>query len=71
MTMAPIPFTSPRPWRWIASDLLEALRLAQTEIHNPGAARRAGKDIDAIVSAAINSAENDSPTKTEDQSRCK
>src|SRR5580704_8835670 len=35
--------TSPRParsWRWIASVLLEALRLAREEIRNPGAARR-------------------------------
>jgi hypothetical protein len=63
MTMAPIPFTSPRPWRWIASSLLEALRLAQAEIEEPGAARRAGKDIDAIVSAAIRTAQNQSPTE--------
>jgi hypothetical protein len=67
--MAPIP-TSPRPWRWIAADLLETLRLAEAEIRSPGAARRAGKDIEAIVTAAINSAQNDS-TKTEDRPCCK
>jgi hypothetical protein len=57
MTDTRIKFTSARPWRWIASDLVEALRLAHEEIHNPGAAKRAGKDIDAIVSAAIRTAQ--------------
>jgi hypothetical protein len=46
-----ISFTSARPWRWIAADLLAALELA--EIREPGAARNAGKDIDAIVTTAI------------------
>jgi hypothetical protein len=66
MTLIP---TSPRPWRWIAANLLEALKIAQTEINSPGAARSAGKDIDAIVNAAISSAEHHSPT--EDQPCCK
>ena len=42
--------------QWIAADLLEALKLAYAEIHNPGAARSEGKDIDAIVSAASRTA---------------
>jgi hypothetical protein len=56
-----IPITSPRParsWRWIASVLLEALRLAREEIRNPGAARRAGKNVEAIIGAAISTAED-------------
>lgn len=36
-----------------AQQLLAALQLAQIEIRSPGAARAQGKDIDAIVSAAI------------------
>ena len=46
-----------------------ALAKAQAEINNPGAARSAGKDIGAIVSGAISSAEHHSPT--EDQPCCK
>jgi hypothetical protein len=53
MTMA---CTSARPWQWIAASLIEALRLAREEIRNPGAARRTGKDIEAIITAAIRAA---------------
>ncbi len=44
-------------WRWIASDLLETLKLAETEIHHPGAARAVNKDIGALVQSAIARAE--------------
>jgi hypothetical protein len=37
---------------------LEALRLAREEIRNPGAARRAGKNVEAIIGAAISTAED-------------
>jgi hypothetical protein len=40
---------------------LEALRLARAEIRDPGSARRAGKNIDQIIDAAIRSAEDDRP----------
>ena len=48
-----IRFTSARPWKWIAADLLATLELAREEIRNPGSAEREGKDVDAIVSTAI------------------
>jgi hypothetical protein len=51
-----ISFTSARPWRWIAADLLVALELAQAEIRQPGAAKRDGKDLDAILTTAIRTA---------------
>jgi hypothetical protein len=62
--MARITFTSARPWRWIAADLLETLRLAQIEIDSPGAARRAGKDINAIINAAIGAASTEDDNVT-------
>jgi hypothetical protein len=39
--------------RYRDGGLLTALRLAYAEIHNPGAARAEGKDVDAIVSDAL------------------
>jgi hypothetical protein len=51
-----ISFTSARPWRWIAADLLVALELAHKELHEPGAAKRDGKDIEAILTTAISTA---------------
>jgi hypothetical protein len=59
--MAIVPFPSTRPWRWIAASLLEALKLAHEEIRDPGAAQRAGKNIEAILGAAIRTAEDDRP----------
>jgi hypothetical protein len=61
--MAIVPFPSTRPWRWIAADLLEALKLARAELRDPGAAQRAGKNIEAIVCAAIRTAERDHPDR--------
>ncbi|MFL5063437.1 MAG: hypothetical protein ACJ8FU_08360 [Xanthobacteraceae bacterium] len=40
-----------------APDLLAALKLANDEIHHPGAARHEGIDLDAIISAALAKAE--------------
>lgn len=40
----------------IRQQMLKALHLAYEEIHHPGAARSVGKDIDAIISAAISRA---------------
>jgi hypothetical protein len=56
-----IPMMTARPWCWIAADLLEALKLARAELRDPGAAGRAGKDIEAILGAAIRTAEDDRP----------
>jgi hypothetical protein len=58
--MAIVPFPSTRwPWRWVAASLIEALKLAGDEIRDPGAAQRAGKNIEAILGAAIRTAEDD------------
>jgi hypothetical protein len=39
--------------------LVEALKLAREEIKHPGSARRAGKDVEAIIDRAIRRAEDD------------
>jgi hypothetical protein len=67
--MAHIPSTTAKPWLWIASDLLEALRLAQAEIRDPAAAQRAGKDIHAIINRAICATTEDDHATREDSKR--
>jgi hypothetical protein len=45
----------------VAANLLEALRLAEAELRDPGAAQRDGKDVRAIIGAAIRAAERNHP----------